>query len=189
MNKEIERLNSAKSYAELKMLSLITRKENLIEWIVKNPAGVIVLENFEDFDKCISKAEDDYAKTIMTIALPCNMEEKTLSEVIENFELSRKFIKGTQGLKEMFIFAYNENLKRYPFYEVMFNIFNQKASMGSTDGASIVLRDIIIEIFFQIYKNPKNELLAKVIKLSQEDQSFLAVLEKIVSEYSWGEKI
>lgn len=78
MNKEIERLNSAKSYAELKMLSLITRKENLIEWIVKNPAGAIVLENFEDFDKCISKAEDDYAKTIMTIALPCNMEEKTL---------------------------------------------------------------------------------------------------------------
>lgn len=118
-----------------------------------------------------------------------DIEGKTLSKVIENFELSRKFIKGTQGLKEMFIFAYNENLKRYPFYEVMFNIFNQKASMGSTDGASIVLRDIIIEIFFQIYKNQKNELLAKVIKLSQEDQSFLAVLEKIVSEYSWGEKI
>lgn len=117
------------------------------------------------------------------------IEEKDLSKIIENFELSRKYIKGTQGLKELFIYSYKENLDKYPFYEVMFNIFNQKASMGSTDGSSIVLRDIIIEIFFRIFKKDQNDFLQKVIKLSEENQSFLSVLDKIIVEYSWGEKI
>ena len=40
-----------------------------------------------------------------------------------------------------------EMLEHYPFLESMLNIYNQRASMGSTDALSIIYRDIIICIF------------------------------------------
>ena len=37
--------------------------------------------------------------------------------------------------------------KKVPFFELMLNTFNQRASMGSTDALSIIYRDIIINIY------------------------------------------
>ena len=37
---------------------------------------VIVLDNFEDFNKCFVETEDVYSRTIMTMAVPCYMGEK-----------------------------------------------------------------------------------------------------------------
>ena len=69
MDKEIEKLNSAKSYEELKKIYLNTSREAFIKWVAKNPEGAILTRSFEEFNQCIEAANDDYTRAIMTIAL------------------------------------------------------------------------------------------------------------------------
>ena len=76
IEKEIARLNSSVNLQEVKLLCERTSKEALIEWIGRDPRGAIVLHNFDDFDKCMANAKDDYDRAIMLMSIPCSMEEK-----------------------------------------------------------------------------------------------------------------
>ena len=73
---EIERLVSSENLQEVKIFCEKTSKEALIEWIRRDPRGAIVLRNFDDLDKCMSNAKNDYDRAIILMSVPCSMEEK-----------------------------------------------------------------------------------------------------------------
>lgn len=69
------------------------------------------------------------------------------------------------------------------------NIYNQRASMGSTDALSIIYRDIIINIFWDMMNKKESELLKDVIVYFEKTQNMNLVLEHINDKYYWGETI
>lgn len=111
------------------------------------------------------------------------------AQLIHAFETARKRIKG--GAKPSNDNDVETSLRRaeevYPYFEVMLTLFNQKASMGSTDALSIIHRDIIINLFFCMLFDQDSELLRQVTPLFAEYQNFNLVLDRIVEQYSWGE--
>jgi len=68
-----------------------------------------------------------------------------LSQLVFQFEFEREYAKGKADNN---LFERGSiNFDKHPFYENMFLLFNQRASMGSTDAASIMVRDVILELF------------------------------------------
>ena len=117
-----------------------------------------------------------------------SMDQVELALVISNFEFCREYIKGKRrnnGLQ--CINEYIRLQKALPFFEVMLNTFNQRASMGSTDALSIIYRDIIIAIFHDALLNDKTKLLDFALYAFEKAQNMNYVLESIVDEYNWGE--
>ena len=78
--------------------------------------------------------------------------------------------------------------KKTPFFELMLNTFNQRASMGSTDSLSIIYRDIIINLFEAMLSEKDSELLMFSVTTFKEVENFNYTLEKIMQKYNWGEK-
>ena len=112
-------------------------------------------------------------------------------ELIFRFESSRDYLKNK--IQDVIGETYSDFTKmmsdRYPFMEAMLNIYNQRASMGSTDALSIIYRDIIINLFYDMMFNPNSELLRETENRFIYEQNMNAVLDVINSKYIWGDTI
>lgn len=156
----------------------------------------IAEETIRKFFMCITKEENhrfSFNKAtlfswLVFIRQNLSIDQAELTQVVSNFEFCREYVKGKRQNEDL------QNINRYvqlqkvlPFFEVMLNTFNQRASMGSTDALSIIYRDIIIAIFHDAFLNNKTELLNFALCAFEEVQNMNYVLESIVNKYNWGE--
>lgn len=114
-----------------------------------------------------------------------------LAQIIYKFENSRMYAKGKLKID---IFNYDiesmkETQKMFPFYQSMFLLFNQKASMGSTDATSVIYRDIILELFKMLHFDKYNESLDWFVHEYYESNNLPNCIEEFEKRYNWGDKI
>lgn len=115
-----------------------------------------------------------------------------IEKVIYRFESTRDYLKGKITEKKRldnYGFFTNTLIEKYVFTEAMINIYNQRASMGSTDALSIVYRDIILSIYTEMLLNEKGVLLLETIEGFIKLQNMNFVLDEINNNHSWGDKI
>lgn len=158
---------------------------------------IAVNDTLEKFMKCIVNWEDykfSFNKaTIFSwfvyIRKNLYMEDTYLKSVIGYFEFCRAYIKGKyKKVGNDYIDTFLAMQKKTPFFELMLNTFNQRASMGSTDSLSIIYRDIIINLFEVMLSEKDSELLMFSVTTFKEVENFNYTLEKIMQKYNWGEK-
>ncbi|WP_313150493.1 DUF262 domain-containing protein [Lysinibacillus capsici] len=117
-----------------------------------------------------------------------NQEE--IAALIYNFENIRQLVKGKdKDDKSTFT---SDLINDYPFYQSMFLIFNQRASMGSTDAISILYRDVIIEIFTIIYFETtycSTQFISDFVKAYSSTNNLSRTIETTIQNYNWGEII
>ena len=117
------------------------------------------------------------------------MNDKDLEKVILNFEFCRANIKGkTTNNDEAYIETYEKLQAELPFFDIMLTIFNQRASVGSTDALSIIYRDITINLFKDAILDTKSELLEYAVNTFAEKKNLNYVLDDIIVNYKWGEE-
>ena len=113
------------------------------------------------------------------------------SSDLYSFEIFRDYYKGKQvDLSIIEKILYNESVKSYMrliYMESIMNIFNQRASMGSTDVSSIIYRDIILYIFSRLVLHDYNNKVFVDFERNAEKGTAYA-LDYIYDVYGWGEK-
>lgn len=117
------------------------------------------------------------------------IEDSMLSQVIFSFEICRDFLKGKINNYNAERVAVDITERIYDIskhLESLMMIFNQRASMASTDALSIIYRDIIIYIFSCWFLNINNEI-TEAFRLEAEN-GVSAALDYIYNKYFWGEK-
>lgn len=109
-----------------------------------------------------------------------------LSYLIFHFEFEREYAKG-KAHNNLFETS-SRYFDTYPFYENMFLLFNQRASMGSTDATSIMIRDVILEVFACINMQGKfnQTLFEKLQVIYNEVQNLPLSIEKTIDVINWG---
>jgi hypothetical protein len=167
-NRSVERIaedviriftTSISNYAEKKETKLELNKATLYSWLI------FTYRNINEI------SSQDLAKTVF------------------DFEVLRQYVKGKQpkNLNESYIIEKVNAFKDYyDFIDSMMLLFNQRASMGSTDALSIIYRDIILAIFKEINTNSISSLVTSVAENYSLNQNFNLCLEKIYNEYNWG---
>lgn len=112
-----------------------------------------------------------------------------LVKLIALFEFSRDYFK--KKIKNEQDYEIYQQVKllqsEYPFLENILNIYNQRASMGSTDALSVIYRDVIITIFSEMILCKENTILEKVKGYYSEKKTISEILDLIREEYNWGE--
>lgn len=119
-----------------------------------------------------------------------NIEE--IETVMYRFESTRDYLKGKIVEKKQFDdygFFTKSMIEKYMFTDTMMNIYNQRASMGSTDALSVIYRDIILSIFTDMLFNEKGMLLLETIENFTQLQNMNSVLDEINNNHSWGDRI
>lgn len=121
------------------------------------------------------------------------LDQKELGEFIYTFESVRQSIKGKDiGLvsKEI-VDKIKYSQKKFPFFQSMILMFNQRASMGSTDGTSIVYRDIILQLSKEILVGSKymKNYLQEITEYYDQYQSLPKSIEILATKYNWGDDI
>lgn len=111
------------------------------------------------------------------------------SEMLIRFEVSRNQVKGKAIVSDVLEIkdASTRTDHIYPYIEVMLTLFNQRSSMGSTDALSVIYRDIILHLFYDMQFNQNSLLLKDVDALSKNYAGFSQVLEQIANLHAWGE--
>lgn len=124
-----------------------------------------------------------------------SFSDEKLSNIITLFEFSRLYVKDVKTILnwEYLIENFKTIKNKYDFIDFMLSTYNQRASMGSTDGSSIVQRDLIINLFTEIYlesiENANNSnLLDAFLKKYEKTKNFNNALETIIDETKWGER-
>lgn len=122
------------------------------------------------------------------------LDKNELAELLFVFEQARQLAKGkTEENFALDNIANNIDPSiQDSFYPNMFLIFNQKASVGSTDANSIIHRDIILEIFTILHfkhKHLNDDLYNNVITVYNQDKNTSLTIEKLSEMYSWGADI
>lgn len=154
-------------------------------------------ETIRKFFMCITKYGDhqfSFNKAtlfswLVFVRQNLSMNQAELTQVVYNFEFCREHVKGKKRNNDLQkINVYVQLQKVLPFFEIMLNTFNQRASMGSTDALSIIYRDIIIAIFHDALLNDRTELLDFALYTFEKAQNMNFVLESIVDKYNWGER-
>ena len=119
-----------------------------------------------------------------------NIEE--IETVMYRFESTRDYLKGKIVEKKEsddYGFFTKSMIEKYMFTDAMMNIYNQRASMGSTDALSVIYRDIILSIFTDMLFNEKGMLLLETIENFTQLQNMNSVLDEINNNHSWGDRI
>ncbi|WP_153464413.1 DUF262 domain-containing protein [Sediminibacillus terrae] len=114
------------------------------------------------------------------------IDQDLMAELIYTFEYARELVKGKASSNLLGFEKINILFHDYQYLTQLFLIFNQRASMGSTDAMSIIYRDIILEIYLIIYTSDEsfNPNLAKY--LTSDIDSMSRTLEEITTEFKWG---
>ncbi|WP_339195953.1 DUF262 domain-containing protein [Solibacillus sp. FSL R5-0449] len=117
-----------------------------------------------------------------------HLNKYQMAELIYSFEYAREVIKGK--IKDI-PFGYEKVaglLNENNYLNQLLLIFNQRASMGSTDATSIIYRDLILEIYLCKYfeessmRTPLKEYINDLDKYNVGQ-----FLESITYELNWGE--
>lgn len=118
-----------------------------------------------------------------------NLENVDLHNQIYFFEGTRDFLKGKhiEVLKQMSGKIYDDLLEKYGYFESMINMYNQRASMGSTDALSIIYRDIILNIFHDMLFNKESDVLNEINKYYLQENNFGVAIDKVNKKYFWGD--
>ncbi|RBN39923.1 DUF262 domain-containing protein [Priestia megaterium] len=115
-----------------------------------------------------------------------HINKELMSELIYTFEYAREVIKGKVDKLFLEFEKVPALFRDYKYLNQMFLIFNQRASMGSTDAVSIIYRDIILEIYLIVYSSNENFNPSLAKYLTQEIESMGRLLEIITTELNWG---
>lgn len=116
-----------------------------------------------------------------------HLNKYQMAELIYSFEYAREVIKGK--IKDI-PFGYEKVaglLNENNYLNQLLLIFNQRASMGSTDATSIIYRDLILEIYLCKYfeessmRTPLKEYINDLDKYNVGQ-----FLESITYELNWG---
>lgn len=114
-----------------------------------------------------------------------------LSSTMYSFEIFRDYYKGKQiNLDVLENILYDKSINsfmRLTYMEPMMNIFNQRASMGSTDVSSIIYRDIILHIFSRLVLHDYNNNVFIDFERNAE-KGIANALDYIYDVYRWGEE-
>lgn len=155
------------------------------------------IQLFMDMINCIKKR--DYYKIkfskatlfswLIYIKNNRNTSSEDLSELLFKFEVTRDILKGK--IKATLLFMpekdwIDSTIKKYKFFEVMINTYNQRSSMGSTDALSIIYRDIILNVFNEILYNEQGKLLQEFHSVFSETNNISVVMDRIYEKYEWG---
>lgn len=112
-----------------------------------------------------------------------------LSRIMYSFEALRNYYKGKLDIYYLQDILYpNEfdSILDIPYLETLINIFNQRASMGSTDVSSIIYRDIILYIFSKLILHDYKDNVFNDFKRMVND-GIVYALDCIWDKYRWGE--
>ena len=112
-----------------------------------------------------------------------------ISTIIYSFETYRDYFKGKirvlNDYQKELIQQYEINKEAMPYLENMISIFNQRASMGSTDSLSIIYRDIILFVFARYITGNADDPILQRFR-SEADKGILNALESLYLEKEWG---
>ncbi len=116
-------------------------------------------------------------------------DEKQLAEIISLFEFSRSYVKGIGYKDELYSYLdkFNYLKYKYSFFEVLLNIYNQRASMGSTDGSAIVERDLILHLFSKMLLDHNDKKLIEFVFSEKKQDNLSITLSEFEHKYHWGE--
>ena len=117
------------------------------------------------------------------------LSDMDISSVMYSFEMFRDYYKGKIRVlddhQEKIKSFYTNHQNEMPYLENMINIFNQRASMGSTDALSIIYRDIILFVFSKFMTGHLNDTILCEFN-SEADKGVLNALEYVYDKYDWG---
>ncbi|MEG7336085.1 DUF262 domain-containing protein [Bacillus sp. 0102A] len=190
---------------ELKSLKKKITSSNISEKYRNNdPFSNEVLEEVKDtiefFTKSSKKGQDKFLIANLNINKATlfswlvfsyrnknNIMMEEMAELIYTFEYAREVIKGKIKIIPLGFQKIADLLDSNVLLNQMLLIFNQRASMGSTDVNSIIYRDIILELYLKIYfPNIRNNVDLDVYNINGNDRSVGSLLELIAHKFNWG---
>lgn len=121
-----------------------------------------------------------------------NIEKITFYQIEELFY---RFEKSRQNIKKKNFDENEDEQNIIKFYnnnqltENLLLIFNQRSSMGSTDANSIIIRDLIIHLFFYELFDKDNQVYILFNDIYNDNKSVPITLEYIITSNKWGEQI
>ncbi|SFU55338.1 Protein of unknown function DUF262 [Clostridium sp. DSM 8431] len=141
---------------------------------------------------CLNKATL-YSWLIFANRMIHKCSYKELGDYIYRFEIYRERYKQKEVtinlLNKSFFDTFNELEKKYSCLDNLLILFNQKSSLGSTEVTSIIIRDIIINLVYEMCNNHigSQKLLSRFEKLYEETNNVNKSIDLIAEEYNWGE--
>lgn len=153
---------------------------------------IVCMKNIKkSYDYCPKHSKATLVSWLIYVT-KSNRQIDEIEKVMYRFESTRDYLKGKITEKEKLdnygLFT-NGIIEKYIFTDAMMNIYNQRASMGSTDALSVVYRDIILSIFTEMLLNEKGVLLLETIENFTKLQNMNFVLDEINNNHSWGDRI
>ncbi len=162
----------------------------------------VVRKALKTYIECMKKIKANYdycpkhsKATLVSWLIYVTKNDRNIEEietVMYRFESTRDYLKGKIVEKKEFDhygFFTKSMIEKYMFTDAMMNIYNQRASMGSTDALSVIYRDIILSIFTDMLFNEKGMLLLETIENFTQLQNMNSVLDEINNNHSWGDRI
>lgn len=162
----------------------------------------VVRKALKTYIECMKKIKTNYdycpkhsKATLVSWLIYVTKNDRNIEEietVMYRFESTRDYLKGKIVEKKEFDhygFFTKSMIEKYMFTDAMMNIYNQRASMGSTDALSVIYRDIILSIFTDMLFNEKGMLLLETIENFTQLQNMNSVLDEINNNHSWGDRI
>lgn len=118
------------------------------------------------------------------------LNERDLGYIVYEFENIRDTLKGKSSIHSYQLQSKYKNIQeKYPYFQSMILLFNQKSSMGSTDAASIIFRDIILEISQEIILERNMNLSNFLYRIYSETQNLQQSIEHLIDKFNWGGRI
>ena len=162
----------------------------------------VVRKALKTYIECMKKIKANYdycpkhsKATLVSWLIYVTKNDRNIEEietVMYRFESTRDYLKGKIVEKKQFDdygFFTKRMIEKYMFTDTMMNIYNQRASMGSTDALSVIYRDIILSIFTDMLFNEKGMFLLETIENFTQLQNMNSVLDEINNNHSWGDRI
>lgn len=117
-----------------------------------------------------------------------NLDDSVLIETFVNFEADRAFYRSTNKVpRRHFSLGYDVVIE-------LFSLFGTRSTSRVTTASSLVIRDIIISLFFYMYNansldkfdRPKRLMIKKLVSaLSTNDQTTIALIEEFADDVVW----
>lgn len=126
-----------------------------------------------------------YSWLLFTYRNKLTLNHNELGTLIYKFENVRQEFKG-KTLSHRLQLENKIIQIKYPYFQSMILLFNQKASMGSTDVTSIIFRDIILEISKEIILEKDNKLSNMLATDYNITQNLQQSIEYLIRDLNWG---
>lgn len=126
-----------------------------------------------------------YSWLLFTYRNKLTLNHNELGTLIYKFENVRQEFKG-KTLSHRLQLENKIIQFKYPYFQSMILLFNQKASMGSTDVTSIIFRDIILEISKEIILEKDNKLSNMLATDYSITQNLQQSIEYLIRDLNWG---